>query len=270
MQRTLIRWFRHTSLFIPYWCMGWMVPFYMITRRKGYQASYKFYRLRFGMNPAKAFWHACLNHFRFGQIIVDRFAAYAGHQFRFEVEGQELFDELERGKDGFLQLSSHVGNYELAGYSLKPAHKTFYSLVFAGETETVMASRSRLFATHGVKMVPVGTDMSHIFAINTALQTGNIVSMPGDRVFGSPRSITCDFMAGKARFPLGPFALAVQRELPVLAVFVMKTGMKRYKIYVRKLQGKDKESLCQCFATELEHIIKLYPTQWFNFYDFWT
>ena len=77
MQRMLIRWFHHTSLFIPYWCMGWMVPFYMLTRRQGYLASYRFYRRRFHMNPIKAFAYVYLNHFRFGQIIIDRFAAYA-------------------------------------------------------------------------------------------------------------------------------------------------------------------------------------------------
>lgn len=185
--------------------------------------------------------------------------------------GQETFDKLEKGEAGFLQLSSHVGNYELAGYSLTPHHKTFHALVFAGETETVMASRSRLFAGHKVRMVPVRPDMSHVFILSDALRAGDIISMPGDRIFGSPRSIVCDFLGGKARFPLGPFAMAVQREVPVLAVFVMKaSGVKSYKIYVRQLQGGDTAELAQCFATELEHIIKLYPTQWFNFYDFWT
>ena len=269
MQRMLIRWFRHTSLLVPYWCMGWMVPFYMLFRHKGYLASYRLFRRRFAMNPLKAFWHVYLNHLRFGQIIVDRFAVYAGHTFRFEVEGQEVFDELGNGKEGFLQLSSHIGNYELAGYSLKPRHKTFHALVFAGETETVMSSRMRMFASHGVEMVPVSPDMSHVFRLSNALRDGQIVSMPGDRIFGSPRGITCRFFGADAKFPLGPFAMAVQRHIPVLAVFVMKTGIKSYRIYVRRLQGETKEALCQCFAMNLENIIRQYPTQWFNFYDFW-
>lgn len=269
MQRVMIRWFRYTPLCIPYWCMGWIVPFYMLFSHQGYLASYRFYRQRFGMNSLKAFGYVYLNHFRFGQIIIDRFAMYAGHRFRFEVEGQETFDRLECDTSGFIQLSSHVGNYELAGYSLKPEHKTFNALVFGGETETVMASRSRLFAGHGIRMVPVSKDLSHIFALNEALRTGNIVSMPGDRIFGSPRSIRCDFLGEKARFPLGPFAMQRQYEVPMLAVFVMKTGIKSYKIYVRPLVGENREALCQCFATELETIIKKYPTQWFNFYNFW-
>lgn len=269
MQRTLIRWFRHTSLYVPYWCMGWMIPFYMLFGHKGYLASYRFYRKRLGMPPLKAFGYVYLNHFRFGQIIIDRFAMYAGHAFRIEVDGQELFDELEEGKSGFVQLSSHVGNYELAGYSLRPEHKDFYALVFSGETEVVMASRMRMFSGHKVHMIPVASDMSHIFALNKALRDGDIVSMPGDRIFGSPKCIPCMFMGEKANFPLGPFVMAVQREIPLLAVFVMKTGTRSYKIYVRRLRGEDPKTFAQSFASELECIIKQYPTQWFNFYDFW-
>jgi predicted LPLAT superfamily acyltransferase len=269
MQRTLIRWFRHTSLYVPYWCMGWMIPFYMLFGREGYKASYNLYRRRFGMNPLKAFAYVYMNHFRFGQIIIDRFAAYAGHQFRFEVEGQELFDELERGESGFMQLSSHIGNYELAGYMLKPEHKVFHALVFGGETETVMKSRAEIFARHGVRMVEASADMSHVFILSEALSSGNIVSMPGDRIFGSPRSVECDFLGATAKFPLGPFAMASQREVPMLAVFVMKSGVKSYRILVRRLQGNTRQELCRSFAAELEKTVTQYPTQWFNFYNFW-
>ena len=212
MQRMLIRWFRHTSLYVPYWCMGWMVPFYMLFHHQGYLASYRFYRYRFKMSSWKAFGYVYLNHFRFGQIIVDRFASYAGHRFGLKWWGRRHSTSWRKVRQVFLQLSSHVGNYELAGYSLTPHHKTFHALVFAGETETVMASRSRLFAGHKVRMVPVRPDMSHVFILSDALRAGDIISMPGDRIFGSPRSIVCDFLGGKARFPLGPFAMAVQRE----------------------------------------------------------
>ena len=269
MQRTLIRWFRHTSLYVPYFCMGWMVPFYMLLGRRGYLASYRFYRRRFGMGRLKAFASVYLNHFRFGQVIVDRFAAYAGHKFHFEVDGQETFDALESAPEGFVQISSHVGNYELAGYSLVPRHKTFNALVFGGETVEVMASRARMFSSHRVVMVPMRADMSHVFRLNEALASGNIVSMPGDRIFGSPRSLECDFLGGKAKFPLGPYAMASRRGVAMLAVYVMKTGVKSYRIHVRRIEGDTAAALCQCFATTTENIIKQYPTQWFNFYDFW-
>ena len=270
MQRLLVRWFRHCSLYVPYWCMGWMVPFYMLFARKGYLASYRFYRRRFAMNPWKAFGYVYLNHFRFGQVIVDRFAAYAGHRFKMEVDAQEVFDRLEAGERGFVMFSSHVGNYEMAGYSLTFKNKTCNALVFGGETETVMQSRARMFAGHGVRIIPVGRDMSHVFALSEAMRTHNIVSMPGDRIFGSPKGVACVFLGAEARFPLGPFALASQYEVPMLAVFVMKAGVKSYKIHLRRLEGRSPQELCRNYANVLENIIKQYPTQWFNFYDFWT
>ena len=84
----------------------------------GYLAIYRYFRNRHGYGRLKAFIYVYINHFRFGQIIIDRFAMYAGKHFEMEIEGQDMFDELDNSDDGFIQLSSHVGNYELAGYSL--------------------------------------------------------------------------------------------------------------------------------------------------------
>lgn len=276
MQRTLIRWLKHTPLGVPYFCMAWMVPFYMIFNHKGYLAIYHYFRQRHGYGRLNAFGYVYLNHFRFGQVIIDRFAMFAGKHFKLEVKGQELFDELDREEKGFLIISSHVGNYELAGYSLTPKNKTFNALVFAGESEQMMKGRSLMFAGKRINMIPVMEDMSHIFKINSALADGNIVSIPGDRIFGSPRHITVDFMGGKANFPLGPFAMAAQREIKVLAVFVIKTSIHTYHAKVVKLEvPKDikKAEVPSClaiaFAKELEIVVREHPEQWFNFFEFW-
>ena len=65
-------------------------------------------------------------------------------------------------------------------------------------------------------------------------------------------------------------------NLDVLAVNVMKVGLLKYKIYVtplyydknqsRKLQIKQ---LSAAYIAELENMLRQYPTQWYNFYDFW-
>ena len=124
MQRSLIAMFRVMPLWLPYGMMGLVVPFYMVFHRKGYQSMYQFFRMRMGYGRWKSFWSVYANHFRFGQIILDRFGVYAGKQYRFTNEGQELMDELETHPEGFILLSSHVGNYEIAGYSLKPKKTT--------------------------------------------------------------------------------------------------------------------------------------------------
>ena len=253
-----------------------VVPFYMLFSRKGYQAMYQFFRKRMGLGPWKAFWKVYVNHFRFGQIILDRFGVYAGKKYHFVKEGQELMDELETHPEGFMLLSSHIGNYEIAGYSLKPKRKKFNALVFAGETATVMENRQRLLSQNNMSMILVKPDLSHLFAINAALDNGEIVSMPGDRIFGSQKTVDCEFFNATAHFPMGGFALAVQKEVNVLAVFVMKEGMRTYHAFVRSIQCDRTENkreqikkLAQAFATQLEEIVRRYPTQWFNYFDFW-
>ena len=276
MQRGHIPFVRISPLWLPYGIMAMVVPFYMLFSRKGYQAQYQFFRQRIGLGPWKAFWHVYANHFRFGQIILDRFGVYAGKKYHFLKDGQELMDELETHPEGFMLLSSHIGNYEIAGYSLKPKSKKFNALVFAGETDTVMENRQRLLSQNNMSMILVKPDLSHLFALNAALDNGEIVSMPGDRIFGSQKTVDCEFFGATAHFPMGGFALAVQKEVNVLAVFVMKEGMRTYHAFVRAIQcdrmankREQIKQLAQEFATQLEAIVRHYPTQWFNYFDFW-
>ena len=276
MQRSLIAMFRVLPLWLLYGVMALVVPFYMLFSRKGYQAMYRFFRERMGYGPLKSFCKVYANHFRFGQVILDRFGAYAGKGYHFVSDEQHVFDEKETHEKGFVMVSSHVGCYEMVGYSLKPKHKRYNALVFGGETETVMENRQRIWSQNNVRMVPVRDDLSHLFLLNTALDDGEIVSMPADRIFGSQKAAECMFFGEKARFPLGAFALAAQKNVSMLAVFVMKEGYKSYHAYVREIQcnrdakiREQMEQLAQNFAANLEEIVRKYPTQWFNYFDFW-
>ena len=276
MQRSLIVLFRVLPLWLLYGVMALVVPFYMIFSRKGYQAMYHFFRERFGYRSLKSFCKVYANHFRFGQVILDRFGVYAGKKYHFVSEEQSLFDEKETHPKGFVMLSSHVGNYEMAGYSLCPKTKRYNALVFAGETETVMENRQRLLSKNNVRMVPVKEDLSHLFLLNTALDNGEIVSMPADRIYGSQKSVDCQFFGQSAHFPLGAFAMAVQKEVDVIAVFVMKEGMQSYRIFLKEIpydrslcKREQMIQLAQGFATQVETIVRRYPTQWFNYFDFW-
>ena len=100
--------------------------------------------------------------------------------------------------------------------------------------------------------------------------------MPADRIFGSQKSVTMKLLGAEVRLPLGPFSVATMRGLNVLTVNVMKTATNSYKIYVKPLDY-DKQSprrqqisqLAQGYATELERILTMYPTQWYNYFEYW-
>ena len=173
-------------------------------------------------------------------------------------------------------LSSHIGNYEIAGYTLVAETKVFNALVFAGEKQTVMENRDKMFADTNIRMIPILPDMSHLFAIDFALQNGEIVSMPADRIHGSAKSVTAHFLGAEACFPYGAFSVATLRNTPVLAVNVMKRKHNRYKVYVTPLdydtEASRKDKIAQvskAYVAELERMLRMYPTQWYNFFDFW-
>lgn len=276
MQKALIVLFKVVPLEVIYGVMALVVPFYMLFNHKGYLAIYHFFRHRMGKRPLSAFWHVYRNHYAFGQVVLDRFATYAGKRFKLTVDGNENYLRLNEGESGFMMLSSHVGNYEQAGYALTSDRKQFYALVYAGESATVMNERGKQFVGSNIHMIPVQADMSHLFLINKALDDGDIVSMPSDRCFGSAKSVECQFFGATARFPLGPFATAVQKEVPALAVTVMKTERRSYTAFVRPLdcdrtmpRRQQMAALAQDFATTLEEIVRQYPHQWYNYYEFW-
>lgn len=277
MQRTIIRWLSVIDQRVVYAALVVIVPFYMLFGHKGYVAMYRFFHNVKGEWWLKAFCHVYANHYRFGQVVVDRFAAFGGRKFRFVAADEMLaaYNELANQDEGFLQLSSHMGNYELAGYMLQQPRKTMHALVFFGETETMMRNRARMFAPKGVEMVPVMPDMSHIFALNNALRDGNVASMPGDRVFGSPKALECRMLGHKVKLPLGPFQLAVTRGVKVMAVWVMKERHDTYRVFCHELKADadaPKKQQCQqladAFALRMEEMIGLYPTHWFNYFDF--
>ena len=277
MQRLLPGLIRFSGVWPIYIFMGvFVIPFYMLFNHKGYSAIYSYMREAHHFKPFKAFRWTYLNHFRFGQIIIDRFACYGRRKFKFTLSGNEEFLSLIGGKSGFLVLSSHIGNYEMAGYSFQATNKKFNALVFSGESKEVMKNRERILSENNINMIEVKDDMSHIFLMNSALESGDIVSVPADRIFGSPKSLECTFFGRKAKFPLGPFALACSKDVPVIALFVMKEDGKNYTVYVRRLpepEGakiSDRAScLAQSFALEVETVLKKYPEQWFNYFNFW-
>ena len=244
--------------------------------RPGFKFIYRFFRERFGQSPVKAFWHTYLNHCLFAQAVIDKFAMYAGKKFDVQIEGYDHFLRLAAQEPGFVQLSSHMGNYEIAGYTLVAESKRFNAIVFFGEKASVMENRNKMFSQTNIRMIPIRQDMSHLFEIDSALSNGETVSIPGDRIWGSPKVLKAAFLGKEARFPMGPFTVAAMRGLDVLAVNVMKESSTRYRIYVTPLDYDKQasrrvqtEQLLHSYVAELERLLKLYPTQWYNYFDFW-
>ena len=277
MHKWLIRMLRHIDVRILYLFVAIFVIPVCLVLNPSRGIAYRYFRHRIGYGRLKSAWKTYVNHCLFGQVVVDKFAMYAGKQFDVEIENyNEFTTRASRKEEGFVQLSAHIGSYEIAGYTLAVEGKSFNALVFAGEKASVMQNRDKMFAGTNIKMIAIQQDMSHLFEIDKALTDGGIVSMPADRINGSQKCIEHVFLGAKAKFPLGPFSVATMRGLDVLAVNVMKDSLLGYKIYVTPL-AYDKEAsrqeqirqLSSAYVAELEKRVRQYPTQWYNYFEFW-
>ncbi len=277
MHKWLIRMLRHIDVRILYLFVAIFVIPVCLVLNPSRGIAYRYFRRRIGYGRLKSAWKTYVNHCLFGQVVVDKFAMYAGKQFDVEIENyNEFTTRASRKEEGFVQLSAHIGSYEIAGYTLAVEGKSFNALVFAGEKASVMQNRDKMFAGTNIKMIAIQQDMSHLFEIDKALTDGGIVSMPADRINGSQKCIEHVFLGAKAKFPLGPFSVATMRGLDVLAVNVMKDSLLGYKIYVTPL-AYDKEAsrqeqirqLSSAYVAELEKRVRQYPTQWYNYFEFW-
>jgi predicted LPLAT superfamily acyltransferase len=278
-QKALKRLFSILNVRVGYIVLVFIIPFYLLFRRKGYLAIYHYFRDRHGYPPLKSFWKTYLNHYLFGQMLLDRFAVYAGQQtlFRLETPDNDLFLSMLSRPQGCIVAGAHVGNPELCGYLLKQQAKPINSLIFGGEAKEVQKNRSHVLENNNVRLIPVTDDLSHIFLISKALSDGEMVTIPCDRSYGSSKCVACDFLNGKADFPIGAFVLALQFNVPVVALFAVKVSATRYRVHIIPIptapEGLPKKErigeMTKAFVRELEQIVCLYPEQWFNFYNFW-
>jgi predicted LPLAT superfamily acyltransferase len=178
---------------------------------------------------------------------------------------------------GFIVACSHIGNFELSGFLYRHQQKKTYALVYDGENSNLQQVRIKAMRQANIEAVSVCEDMSHLFTLKNALENGDIISIPCDRIYGSSKKIKCEFLGREAYFPLAPFRLATQMNVPVIAFFMMKEKSTKYHAYIFPVEPhsdepdriKKAEQMAACFVRNCEDILRKYPQQWFNFYDFW-
>lgn len=208
---------------------------------------------------------------------MDRFAAYAGRKFRVQKTGFDVFDSLVEQDQGFIMLSSHIGNAEMAGYMLTTPLKRMNAITFPQEKASVRANRDRILETNNIRLISAD-GLDWLFTLNAALSDGEIVSIHADRLFGSSKALTVNILGAEAKIPMGPFNLAASRDLPVTASFCMKTGYKSYEAIQYRLDTPEMEAmskrekmdyLAARYAATVNEILGKWPLQWYNFFEFW-
>ncbi|MCF6296847.1 MAG: lipid A biosynthesis acyltransferase [Flavobacteriaceae bacterium] len=249
--------------------------YYLLFSTEGTKANLYYFHKRLGFSKIRSFLKVYKSNFKFGQTIIDKVAISFGlrDKFTYNHEGGEFIKELLKNKRGGILISAHVGNFEIAEYFFSEVDEfSQINLVTTdNEHRAIKEYLKSISLKTTSKFIIIKEDMSHIFEINNALNNNELICFTGDRYFEGSKIISGELLGKEANFPAGPFLLGSRLKVPVIFVYVMKETSKHYHLYAieAKFKYRDAQDLLKKYTESIEFILKKYPYQWFNYFDFW-
>jgi len=273
---------KYLGLSFAYFILVFVAFHFFLFSRKSSKHIYFYFRKIHKFSWIKTKWNIYKNYFTFGQILLDKFAILGGlkGKFTYNFDGENYLREMVENKTGGIIVNSHIGNFEVAGQLLDRLDTKINLLMLDAEHQKIKNYVSDILVNKDVNIIPLQSDYSHIIPISKVLINKELIAITGDRFVEENKVFEIDFMGQKALFPSGPFFLAARFGVPVTFTFAMKESKTHYHFYatspeyVKRFrnpeeQEKELKKFVEKFAKEFERILKMYPLQWFNYYEFW-
>ena len=264
---------------IAYVVLRFVAFYYFLFSWNSTPHIYRYFRKRQHYGVLRSVVNIYKNYYVFGQTLLDKVAVMAGieNKFTYDFDGEENLREIVRGGKGGILLSGHVGNWEAAGHLLKRLDTKINVVMFDGEHQQIKRYLEQVTGGHKLNIILIKQDISHVYAMGEALQKNELICLHADRFQEGNKTKEMKFLDEEASFPLGPFLLAASFRVPVSIVFAFKETKSHYHFFGSKLllrqDGESKDDfitrLISAFVAELEQKVKMYPQQWFNYYNFW-
>ena len=253
--------------------------YFVITAHSARRISYQY--LKRVRGSSARFWHVFRHFHCFAATILDRVYLLRSEFERFgvTVHGKEIVQrQIESGKGGIL-LGSHLGSFEVLR-ALGVMQRRFPLKVLMDPVHNQNITRFLDALNPNIAGTVIASDRSDtLIRVKESLDSGYLVGMLGDRVFGGDKTTQCQFLGAPATFPAGPILLAAMMRCPVILFFGLYRGGSRYEIYFehfadeivldRDRRAENIQLWMQRYADRLEHYARLAPYNWFNFYSFW-
>lgn len=214
----------------------------------------------------------------FSWCLTERYEQFVpGVAIESRVENRAAWDRLVAREQGFVLVTAHMGGWEMG--STLPATAADTDLHLVREPE--LDERSQAFVEE--LLAGLGGPRYHThFArgelelgleLLDALRGGGIVALQGDRPRSGGDVIPGQVFGHPYSFPRGVPMLARLAEVPLLPVFVLREGRRRYRVVFREPiqvpRTADRDADCRAaterIAAELEWALREAPTQWFRF-----
>lgn len=249
--------------------------YYFLFLKKSNKAIFYYFNKKLNFSYLKSKRMVYMSYFTFGQTIIDKVAISAGlrDKFTYEFDGINILKQLLKEKKGGVLISAHIGNFEIAEHFFGEInYDCQINLVTTDREHSVIKEYlEKVTQKSSIKFILIKEDMSHVFDISSALSRNELICFTGDRYFEGTKCLTAPILGEEANFPAGPFLIASRLKVPIVFVYVMKEANLHYHLYAREAHTKhrDEKGLLSAYIESVESILKRYPLQWFNYFDFW-
>ncbi len=273
---------KYLGLSFAYFILLFVAFYFFLFSRKSSKFNYHYFRHILNYSWLKSKWNIYRNYFTFGQVLLDKFAILGGlkGKFTYNFDGEHHLRSMVENKTGGIIVNAHIGNFEIAGQLLERLNSRINVLMLDAEHQRIKNLVSDVLVNKDVNIIPIQSDYSHIIPISEALINKELIAMAGDRFIQESKVFELDFMGQKALFPSGPFYLAARFGVPVTFAFAMKESKTHYHFFatapeiVKRFKNPEEQEqelrkFVIKYTKEFERILKMYPLQWFNYYQFW-
>ncbi len=261
------------GLRLAYFILRFVASYYLFFSFRTFKSSWHFYRRMLKFRFFKSIFSIYKSYYNLGVSLLDKFAVMAGVKtnFTFDFKGEEYLHEMAKAGRGGVLISGHLGNWDMAGNMLKRVETKVNIVLFEGEAEQIKKYMHEFTGAPNYNIISVKNDMSHIFQISAAIQRNEFICIHGDRFTEGTKTFEAEFLGAKALFPAGVFQIAHKLRTPYTFVYAIKETSKHYHYSATKpvVSEVSPENILKEYITTLEEKVKQYPTQWFNFYNFW-
>ncbi|MDX1543948.1 MAG: lysophospholipid acyltransferase family protein [Christiangramia sp.] len=266
---------KKTGLYSAYFVLLFVAAYFIFFSFTSTKSTYYLFRKRLGYSPINSALHVYLSYFTFGRIQLDRIAITNGlkHKFTFEFDGIEHIDNLLKQKKGGVLLTAHIGNFNLAKHFFDEKHSdAVVNLVVTDfEHRQIKNYLESVTGKSEVRIIVLKEDLSHIFKMKEALSRNELLVFAADRYLKHSKTYKAEFLGQVVKFPQGPFKLAARNKIPVLFVHLMREKNFHYHFYARPYIPEEYKAseILAAYLEDLERMVKKYPHQWYNYYDYW-
>ncbi|RLA73398.1 MAG: hypothetical protein DRG24_00190 [Epsilonproteobacteria bacterium] len=255
------------------WLVWLVALFYaLISRNKRFELNSYYEAVGLPLTFATYFHHI----HAFSLNIFDRFVSSEAMQEKLSIERINVAAFQTLHQSGGILVLSHHGNW---AQSFKIFQTYDIKLNIIGE-EAIDEGLQKLEtpgnANRRINIINMKEGMQAMLDIARAINNREIIIIMVDRINHENKTVEVDFLGKKTLLNSGGFEISRMRKTPMLGCDIVRIGDEKLKVQFSDIITSDQTDkvkiipdLAQQYADFLEQVVREYPLQWFNFFEFW-